>query len=540
MPYTPPTSEELHKTIEELLVKYPGSNEEHKAFIKIVQAIHQSKTATEEARRAAMYITLLQLSNNNHLVSSKKKTLFGYKCYGSELDDLLRKGLKMGSSNMMEDQDYILMLSELFGELERHPKYYEHLLQRLQPKTKNWFYEQELWKDLASLKEHILKTVKPYISKHSETIAKELNNAMTSEQLKREFDEVIRQYRGLKKDNSYHDQFVNFMEFINTMCEVYAEPNKDKMGLDPETEKLFSNPYQLRLAVYCFVFEAVEQERFTYRVGLTKPEGNSWLNDGSDLYKILRQVFNCERIANMNPDNRETCLKEIHNFVDKQKFVALEKLAKDKVDPKVIASVKANLNRFNKKILEQINKVSALPRQASTVGGTAGKYVSDLTTFGLDVGISEVAPLLVPDIGRKAVQGAGGAIGYLVFGPFGGFLGAVAADKLVSTLASEAACGGFICKTKGATEKVGNFVGGIVTIAIYPLEKGFKYVFSKDPAVRAAQEKCLAQNENLMKSLQYLPPKAFPSYMNLARENKAANSNLLTPESPELLERRAP
>lgn len=528
MPYIPPNPQEVKQCIQSLRSSYKGHNGERLSLIQLIEAINNSSTITEDAKRGAMSIGIAKIDTTYYLSPGKKVSLFSYEYkHGGDLRDLLSKGLHCSHKNQPDEEEHIISLAHLYHELEINSKYYEELIKSLQPKAaKGWLGSAPaFWRSLAELKEHILSVVMPHVFSHSKSWTEELNKAMNENTWREELARVVEEYRKLAKGNTDHDKLINFVDFINTIADVYisGEPNKKEMKLDDEAAKLFSRGYQLRLAMICFIMEEIENERVIYRksFGLAKPEGG-WLNKGSDLFKLARQSFNLESIDDLSPAERKGCLAELFALLTEQKFPVLLKIAAGKkIDPSSIATMEEHLQAFQDKILAQLAKINSLPPQSpATASGKFADNVAYLAEYGVNTLISQGAAFLVPDVGQQTGRAVGAYVGFLAFGPLGSFLGAIAGGHVVSKVVPSTVSGGVICTAKPITQKIGKATGVAIAVPIYIVEGVLKFALSDDPMERAEQEDCLGKNAKVIEALSFLPPKAFPAYMKLSRNRE--------------------
>lgn len=509
--YKEPLEAELDKSIQELEKAYRLQtqniiNPRRIALIHLIQGI-QDTFHSKNIKIATMILGVYLIGGNlkYHLFSPKKVTILGYKIKGSELHDLLISGLKLNDpTNELDSCTAIEYLAELFDFLKKNLQVVNKLITLI---NSDESLSKPIWKNAEELLTCIENVASQILAEQSQGISDALYARLTSEFIKKRLIEIAQHYRSLKKGNAAHDLLADYMEFIAITSDFYGEASSNtNLKLTPELAKIFSRPYNILMGVVRYTM--VELENETTLSNWFSFQQKAWSVKNSDLYKSLSATFS----KNYSTD---FSYAESHDFIDElsshlRKFPYFKQTSLYKQNEVLFNQIEKNLNNIHFQLTEQKRILSAKGEIPSGVSARVGANVKYLTEFGVNTVVSKAAStIFVPEIGKQAVRAVGGAVGYVLFGPTGAFIGICLADHVATAYIQTTVSGFTVSAVHPLGSKLGSITGGVVSVAIYPAEQGIRYAFSSDPELAKKQREFIMHNEKFLSALCKFPDKIF-------------------------------
>lgn len=317
---------------------------------------------------------------------------------GSDVYTLIKNKLH-SVKNPLNDDHRLIYLNAFYGFIKDHLRE-EEISQYVSPKKKF------SWTKKKILMDQILHTLKYVKERESSRIAALTNAEPLPQALASNIKQMDQHYTALNNNrwwinqNSKHASLLKFVALIDRTAELEQTPERAQ---------------EIRLGSILYLLMSIRDE-----YSLLSPEGNRFLNKGSELYKQALHALNKKSLKNIDRETRLDWLTELKVHIKFMKKNHQDELAKlcEELD---FHDLDRFLDELDHEITDQDTKKKAPSWTAtginyavqSVVGFTAAQYTAEMALPALVGGINPLGlivylaggTILISQVGKKAVDG---------------------------------------------------------------------------------------------------------------------------------------
>lgn len=519
MPYQAPARDEISQFVIDPPYK-KKDNPDRLLSLKLLDGLYWNSNTDDEILIGAILLGI------NTIDAEPKYRFLNSNGYwginkGSELKKEYKKLLKVRDEdkNPLDDRKQYVYFEKLYNYLNNNRVVAEKIITSL-----NQAYQAEYkqlgkkdavsrWPTVDALLDDVANNMSAILQKQDNRrgINGLLKGLPALSRLKGKIAEAISKYKSLyepkgeakpqrKKHNPKRDLAIHMLELANNTCDKYYPLTDDEKITDDNLHHL-EQRYSTRMGAMLMVMKEIEAD-----YGLT--EWMFWPPEMSELYRYCQEALNIKRSTDLDSFTQGRFLKSLFSYIDNIPVIAKDP-EKYNISAEAVTNLYKNWKMINWKLHSFTQPVEDLP---TNISGKAGGYAKYGTEFVFNSGVVTLTDMIcVPAIGKKAVKAVGGAIGYAIFGPGGALLGAYAAGLAVDKVLPGYVALPFVTCLQPIGNALGKAAGGLVTVAVYPLEKGFRMLVTSDQKLTEQQVHAIIGNSEFLESLLRSPDKVFSS-----------------------------